>query len=151
MAPGVYSDTGKESELEVLQFVYPRTIVTFDSAYFYYDLTDAIPDVYHLATPANSLPIRDERVRQYYVPVSILNRGVVEIEYEGERMRAYDLERLLIETARMKSRLPPDLYKEVILAFRKRADSLSTEKIGEYLVDFPKRGRIEDILYEEVF
>ena len=151
MSAGIYSDTGKESELEVLQFAYPRTVITLDSAYFYYDLTDVIPDVYHLATPANAMPIQDERIRQYYVPASILNIGVVQIDFEGERIRAYDLERLLIETARMKSRLPSDLYKEVVLAFRKRVESLSTEKIGEYLVDFPKRNRIEDILYEEVF
>ena len=151
MSAGIYSDTGKESELEVLQFAYPRTVITLDSAYFYYDLTDVIPDVYHLATPANSMPIQDERIRQYYVPTSVLSLGVVNIEYEGEKIRSYDLERLLIETARMKGRLPTDLYKEVILAFRKRAESLSTEKIGEYLVGFPRRNRIEDILYEEVF
>lgn len=151
MMAGVYSDSGKESELEVLQFAYPRTVVTFDSAYFYYDLTDVIPDVYHLATPSNSVPIQDERIRQYYMPAEILNRGVTEIEYDGEKIRTYDLERLLIETARMKGRLPSDLYKEVILSFRKRSDSLLTEKIGDYLVGFPKRTKIEDILYEEVF
>ena len=54
-------------------------------------------------------------------------------------------------TARMKSRLPSDLYKEVILEFRKRADSMYPAKIGEYLVGFPKRDMIERIIDEEVF
>lgn len=151
MATGVYSDTGKESELEVLLFTYPKSVITLESAYFYYDLTDVIPDLYHLATPSNALPIRDPRIRQYYVPAEILNIGVTEIVSAGEKIRTYDLERLLIETARMKNRLPSDLYKEVILAFRAKGGSLSAEKIGDYLRNFPKRDRIEEIIYEEVF
>ena len=62
-----------------------------------------------------------------------------------------DLERLVIETARMKCSLPPDLYKEVILAFRKRSDDIVPSKIVEYLDRFPKRDRIERIIDEEVF
>ena len=77
--------------------------------------------------------------------------GVAEIDYCGDRVRTYDLERLLIDTARMKSKLPSDLYKEVILSFRSRTGSLSEEKIGQYLPLFPKRDMIERILYEEVF
>jgi hypothetical protein len=51
----------------------------------------------------------------------------------------------------MKSKLPPELYKEVILSFREKGNSLSMEKIGQYLTHFPKRNMIERILYEEVF
>lgn len=148
---GVYSDKERESELAVVQFKYPRGILTFDSAYFYYDLTDAVPEEYHLATPSNAKPIGDERVRQYYQPLPMLTIGVTEITYGADKVRTYDLERLLLETARMKCKLPSDLYKEVILGFRARVDHLSTEKIGDYLRRFPKRNLIERILYEEVF
>ena len=51
----------------------------------------------------------------------------------------------------MKSELPSDLYKEVILEFRKRTESMYPAKIGEYLVGFPKRDLIERIIDEEVF
>ena len=47
--------------------------------------------------------------------------------------------------------MPPDLYKEVILAFRKRSDDIVPSKIVEYLDRFPKRDRIERIIDEEVF
>ncbi len=149
--PGVYSDGGRVSELGTVQFKYPKGVFAFDSAYFYHDLTDAIPDAYHLATPANAPAITDPRVRQYYFPPAIHRIGLVEIEYCGDKVRTYDLERLLIDTARMKSKLPSDLYKEVILSFRSRTGSLSEEKIGTYLPFFPKRNMIERILYEEVF
>ena len=149
--PGVYSDGGRVSELATVQFKYPKGILSFESAYFYHDLTDAIPDAYHLATPSNAPAIKDPRIRQHYVPADIHATGLTEISYCGDRVRTYDLERLLIDTARMKSKLPSDLYKEVILAFRSRVKSLSEEKIGEYIQLFPKRNMIERILYEEVF
>jgi len=149
--PGIYSESGKVSEIEVVEFKYPKGIITFDSAYFYYDMTDAIPEVYHLATPANSVAIKDGRVRQYFVPQSIYGIGITEIEYCGDRVRIYDLERLLIDTARMKSKLASDLYKEVVLAYRSMSGKLSMERIGAYLKHFPKRAMIERILYEEVF
>ena len=149
--PGVYSDGGRVSELATIQFKYPKGILSFDSAYFYYDLTDVIPDAYHLSTPANAPAINDPRVKQHYIPAAIHSTGIAEITYCGDRVRTYDLERLLIDTARMKSKLPSDLYKEVIMAFRSRSSSLSEEKIGTYLQLFPKRNLIERILYEEVF
>ena len=148
---GIYSDGGRVSELETIQFKYQNGILSFESAYFYHDLTDAIPEAYHLSTPSNASAIHDIRVIQHYAPQKIHSTGVTEIDYCGDRVRTYDLERLLIDTARMKSKLPSDLYKEVILAFRSRANSLSEEKIGEYLRLFPKRNMIERILYEEVF
>jgi len=149
--PGVYSDGGRVSELETVQFKYPKGIIAFESAYFYHDLTDVIPDAYHLATPSNASAIGDPRIRQHYFPSAIHMIGVTEINYCGDKVRTYDLERLLIDTARMKSKLPSDIYKEVILSFRSCASSLSEEKIGLYLPLFPKRDMIERILYEEVF
>ena len=103
--PGIYSDGGRVSELETVQFKYPKGILAFESAYFYHDLTDVIPDAYHLATPSNAPAINDPRVRQHYFPSVIHMVGVAEIDYCGDRVRTYDLERLLIDTARTKSKL----------------------------------------------
>ena len=38
MAPGVYSESGEESEIEVLQARYPKSVLSLDSAYYYYDM-----------------------------------------------------------------------------------------------------------------
>ena len=151
MEPGVYSDDGSESEVEVLQWRYPESVITLGTAYYYYDLTDVIPETYDFLTARNARRIRDDRIRQYYIPAEVLKVGMVVRDCNGERIRTYDLERLVIETARMKCSLPSDLYKEVISAFRKRTDEIIPAKIGEYLVRFPKRDRIERIIDEEVF
>jgi len=150
---GVYSDSGGEDELDVIQFRYPRAIVTLDGAFFYYNLTDVVPDQYHLATGMHAAKIVDNRIHQCYVPEGILTVGTTEIEYAGGKVRTYDLERLAIELARMKARIPSDLYKEVVLALRRKVDVMYPAKIGEYLAHypFPRKEAIERIVYEEIF
>lgn len=151
MDKGVYSDTGSETELEVLQFKYPNSVVTLGTAYYLYNLTDVIPEVYDFVTARSDRRITDPRVRQFYVPAEVLKLGMVIQDFNGEKIRTYNLERLLIETARMKSALPSDLYKEVILEFRNQTKLMYPAKIAEYLVGFPKRNLIEKIIDEEVF
>ena len=115
-------------------------------------ILDLISEVVNLScTARNARRIQDDRIRQYYIPAEVLKVGMVIRDCNGERIRTYDLERLVIETARMKCALPSDLYKEVISAFRKRTDEIIPAKIGEYLERFPKRDRIERIIDEEVF
>ena len=148
---GVYSDTGEENELEIVQWKHPNAVMTLDSAFFYHDLTDSVPDFYYMATGHGARPIADPLVKQCYLPKGTDGIGVTTIDYCGDKVRTFDLERLLIETARMKGKLAPDLYKEVVLSFRRRSANLEAYKIADYLVHFPRRDAIEQIIYEEVF
>ena len=151
MGTGVYSDTGEENELEIVQWKHPKAVMTLDSAYFYHDLTDSVPEFYYMATDHGARPIADPLVKQCYLPKGTAGIGVTTIEYCGDKVRTFDLERLLIETARMKGKIAPDLYKEVVLSFRRRATELAAYKIADYLAHFAKRDAIETIIYEEVF
>lgn len=148
---GVYSDTGDENELEIVQWKHPRAIMTLDSAYFYHNLTDEIPTVYSMATDYGARKIADPLVKQYFMPRGTVEIGKTEIEYAGDKVRTYDLERLVIETARMKSKIPYDLYKEVVLSFRRRIAEIVPATIQIYLRSFPKRSSIERIIGEEIF
>lgn len=151
MEKGVYSDTGKEGEIEVLQVRYPTAIVSFESAYYYYDMTDWIPEQYTFVTGNHAHLITDDRIRQFFVPEEVLEIGKTEIDYDGAKIRIYDLERLLIETARMKNRMPTDQYKEVIEFYRREREKLAAWKFTEYLARFPHRDRIMGIIDEEVY
>ena len=148
---GVYSDTGEENELEIVQWRHPHAVLTLDSAYFYHDLTDSVPEFYYMATDRGARRIADPLVKQCYLPSGTAGIGVTTIDYCGDKVRTFDLERLLVETARLKRKLAPDLYKEVVLSFRRRAGELEAYKIADYLAHFAKRDAIEKIIYEEVF
>lgn len=151
MASGVYSETGEESEIEVLQARYPRAVLSLDSAYYYYDMTDEVPDRYVLVTANNAPRIRDSVVRQLYVPAPALMVGATEMDNDGERLLIYDLERLLVETARMKGLMPGDQYKEIVLWYRANLDRLDSSKLGEYAGVFPHKDRILSIIDAEVY
>jgi len=151
MAAGVYSESGEESEIEVLQARYPKSVLSLDSAYFYYDMTDEIPDRYVLVTANNSPRIREPTVHQLYVPATALMAGATEHDYNGERLRIYNLERLLVETARMKNLMPSDTYKEIVLWYRANQGRIDSSKIGEYAVLFPHKDRIMSVIDSEVY
>ena len=151
MAAGVYSEDGTESEIEVIQMKYPSAIVSFDSAYFYYDITDFIPEQYTLTIGNHAHLAGDERIRFFFVPEDVLYVGMTTFEYDGAQIRIYDKERLLIDTVRMKGRLPSDQYKEVINHYRACRDRLDASKFPEYLDRFPQRERIMRIIDEEVY
>ena len=152
VAPGLYSDKAEWSEIEVLLARYPHSVVTLQSAYYYYDLSDSIPETVHLATDRDAAKIRDERVVQHFIPNGTINIGVVSGKFLNDDVsRIFDKERLLIETARNKTKLPYDLYKEVIESFRRIKDSLYPAKLTDYLESFPKRDSILRTIESEVF
>ena len=115
VATGLYSDTPDWSDIEVVLAKYPKAVVTLQSAYYYYELSDSIPEVFHLATDRDASKIYDERIVQHFMPKGTIGIGVVASKFMSDEVsRIFDKERLLIETARNKTKLPYDLYKEVI-------------------------------------
>ena len=149
---GIYSDSSdRVSEEEILQKKYPYAIVTLKSAFMYYSYSDFIPDKYDLATDAKAARIVDGRVVQYYMPEGTLDIGKTELDYEGIKIRTYDLERLLIELVRYQTKLPYDYYKEVVASYRNNVDKLYPAKIDDYLEHFPRRAAIERAIEKEVF
>ena len=65
-------------------------------------------------------------------------------------LRIFDKERLLIETIRMRTKMPLDLYHEVIGSYRKEVGVLYPAKIEDYLESFPKKNVIFDAIKREV-
>ena len=148
---GIYADVEDPPEVEVVLAKYPAAVLTLESAYYYYNLSDEIPDEYHLATDRKSAAIVDERVVQSFVPSGTVMIGAEESVVGGERIRIYDKERLLIETMRYRTKLPYDLYREVVGNFREIRNELYGSKIDDYLKDFPRRNVIKESIRKEVF
>ena len=137
---GVYSDDRRHRSVELLLKKYPAAAVTMLSAYYYYGLTDNVPDKIHLAVERDGTKIRDENVIEYFVPKGTGGIGVVNTVLHGMELRIFDKERLLIET----------LYHEVIGSYRKEVGVLYPAKIEDYLESFPKKNVIFDAIKREV-
>ena len=148
---GLYSDEPDVSVLAIIAKKYPNTIITLDTAFYFYGLTDVIPDEYYLATDKHSIAIKDSRVKQIYVQSDILNEGVTTMNRRGVDFKIYDRERLLIELLRYKNKLPYDYYKEILRNYRNLLYDLDIERIQEYASVFPKNKMISALLDAEVF
>ena len=149
--PGVYSDGAVHRVVEIVQFKYPTSVVTLDSAYYYYNLSDGIPDKLHLAMERRGTTIIDERVVEHQVPVGTIELGAITTTLQGTPMRIFDRERLLIETVRNATKLPYDLYKEVIDAFRNIRNELYPTKMTDYIEQMPRKDAILRAIEKEVF
>ena len=70
---GVYSDKEYVPALAVIARKYPDAIFTMNSAFYYYDLTDVIPEKFYLATDRDATKIADKRVVQIFERRNLLD------------------------------------------------------------------------------
>ncbi len=133
---GIYSDEEYPSDLSIIMKKYPRSILTLNSAFFYYDLTDKIPEYYCLATEKKSHAINEDSVKQIFTTKKFLYIGLTQMKIEDTEVNIYDKERMLIELIRYKTKLPYELYKEVINSYRKIKEQIDFIKVYKYAKSF---------------
>ena len=148
---GLYSDIEFVNPLEIICKKYPQAIFTSDSAYYYYNLTDVIPDYYCLATKRNDTRINEKNVRQIFIPNDLFEFGKTQIEIENIKINIYNEERILVELIRKKNTIPFDYYKEIISNYRKKIDKLDIYKIQEYISYYKNELSLYDTLMREVY
>lgn len=148
---GIYSDNNNVKCLEVLTKKYPNAIFTLDSAFYYHNLTDVIPEKECLALRRNSTKISDERVKVIYYQDKFFEIGKSILKVNGVEIKIYDKERMLIELIRNRKTLGFDYYKEIIRNYREIKDYLNTKKIAEYISKFAIENYLYDVIMKEVF
>ena len=148
---GLYSDKEFVNPLEIICKKYPEAIFTSDSAYYYYDLTDVIPDYFYLATKRTDTRINDKNIKQIFIPNELFEFGKTQIEIENIAINIYDEERILVELIRKKNTIPFDYYKEIISNYRKKTDELDIYKIQKYISYYKNELSLYDTLMREVF
>ena len=113
---GIYSEKKYVPEYQIISTKFPKAIFTLNSAFYYHQLTDVIPEKYYLATGRGGSKINDERVIQIFENSDALDFGAEMIAYGDALIYMYNKERMLVELLRNKNRLPFDYYKENIPA-----------------------------------
>ncbi|MBR5596912.1 MAG: hypothetical protein IKW30_05845 [Lachnospiraceae bacterium] len=147
---GIYSLSRTCYELEIICAKYPKAVFTGDSAFYYHNLTDVIPDYYHLATIRTDARIKDVRVKQTFIKEDIFDMGIIKMSYHNTEICIYNLERMLIELVRFRGKLPFDYYKEIIGSYRNRVDNIDFTKVEEYAARFKYSDKMMQIIELEV-
>ena len=76
---GLYSDVEYVNPLEIICKKYPDAIFASDSAFYYYDLTDVIPDYFYLATKRTDTRITDKSIKQIFIPNDLFKFGKTQL------------------------------------------------------------------------
>ena len=147
---GFYADKPNVNPFLLVATKYPNAIITMDTAFFIYGLTDVIPDKTHLATMRNATRINDTGVVQVFLSEKIFESGKTSLVYDGVSITIYDRERMLVELLRNSKSMPFDYYKEIIAGYRRTSDELDYYKIDEYILLFKKNDYLYNMLRREV-
>lgn len=148
---GIYSDNNNINYLEILTKKYPNAIFTMESAFYYHNLTDVIPDKEYLALRRDSTKINDDRIKVVYYQDNLFEIGRSTLKVNNINIPIYDKERMLIELIRNRKNLGFDYYKEIINNYREIRETLSTTKIAEYISKFSIEDYLYDVIMKEVF
>lgn len=147
---GLYSNKKNVDYIEIIKKKYPKFVIYGDSAYYYHNLTEFIPNKIVLATKKND-KIRSKYIKQVRLTEELFNIGITKIKVNGLEINIYDKERMLIELARNKKQMGYDMYKEIITNYRKHIDELDMEKIESYLSYYSNADKLFEIIQDEVF
>jgi len=148
---GIYSDKKVVDPLLLYSKKYPYAVITMDSAFYYYNLTDVIPNKVYLATPRKYRTIKNDKIVQIFSEKSILDVGKTVVKINNQDVYMYNKERLLVELIRKRKQIPFDYYKEIIANYREIVDELDIQKIEKYLSLFKNDLNISEALQREVF
>lgn len=151
IAKGIYSEQENANYLEIITKKYPNAIFTMDSAFYYHNLTDVIPDKEYLALRRDSTKISDPRIKVVYYQDKFFEIGKSTLIVNGIKIQIYDKERMLIELIRNRNTIGFDYYKEIINNYREIKDTLNTKKIAEYISKFSIENYLYDVIMKEIF
>ncbi len=148
---GIYSDRQNNHYLEIFVKKYPNAIISGDSAYYYHNLTDVIPQKIFMTTNRTSGRFDDSHIIQSYATSNYFTLGKTNIKFEGVKINIYDRERILIELLKNKNNIPYDYYKEIIDNYRKIKNELDIYRLQEYANVYKNGEKLMTMIQDEVF
>ena len=147
---GIYSTKEIVNPTLIYAKKYPNAIVTLDNAFYFYGLTDVIPDKCYLATKQKATVIKNKNIVQIFTTDELFEIGKTQVEIDGMLVNMYDKERLLIELIRRKKQIPLDYYKEIINNYRDSIYKISMKRVEKYASEFNIEDHILDTIQLEV-
>ena len=150
---GLYSDKSPFlCELESIFIRFPNAVLTLQSAFAFYGMTDYVPEKYVVATSQGAHKIKSDKVQQIYITDELLDIGKIVVKTDDGVINIYDKERMLIELFRLKSKLSYSYFKEIVNSYRGlvKEEKIDFNKLTEHCSKFKNgqsiRKQIQDII-----
>ena len=110
----LYSTEKDYSNLEFILKKYNSFIFTMETALYLYGFKGIKLNNYSIATKRKAKVIKNELIKQYFIPDDLYEIGLTRINYNGYEVNIYDKERLLLEIIKNKDKMDNDLYENIM-------------------------------------
>lgn len=147
---GIYSTDNNINYFELIAKKHPNAIYTLETAAYIYKLKKTLPNTYYVSSKQKDRKMKESFIKQIFMTDDLYHVGVNNMTYQNVNIRAYDLERLLIEIVRNKTNIDNSSYREMIDSYSKIAKLLNKRKLEEYLSHF-KNPKIVERINREVY
>ena len=144
----VYSTTKEFNYLEYIAKKHPNAVLTLYTACYCYGLLKKNYTPYIIATKQKDRKILDENIKQIFMTDDLYEIGISNIKFQNMALKAYDLERLLIEVVRNKKNIDYDIYHEIMRNFKRLKKLMNRRKLELYLPHFKDKKIIERLCSE---
>ena len=127
-SPNVFEDS-----FYSFQAKYKKAIFSHMNALYFYGMTEEFPYNYTVTVPQSyHVDTVNEKCNVFYVSDDILELGICEVETpNGNKVRAYDLERSICDIIRSKNRMDLEQVKKAIRQYMKNQNK-DMSKLSEY-------------------
>ena len=127
-SPDVFEDS-----FYSFQSKYKKAIFSHMNALYFYGMTEEFPYNYTVTVPQSyHVDTVNEKCNVFYVSDDILELGICEVETpNGNKVRAYDIERSICDIIRSKNRMDLEQVKKTIRQYMKSNDK-DMSKLSEY-------------------
>lgn len=145
LRPGLYQLKGKViDDFVLISSNSKRIIFSHQTALFLYDLSDRIPNVFHISVPqgynASHIKKRYEDLQVHYVKKDLYELGKTEIKSpQGNLIPVYDIERTICDIIIDREKIDKQIFTEAIKRYFK-----SKNKNLRRLITYSRQFKIED-------
>lgn len=128
MLPDVFEDSFYSFQLK-----YKKAIFSHMNALYFYGMTEEFPYNYTVTVPQSyHVNAVNERCNVFYASDDVINLGLSEIETpNGNKVRAYDIERSICDIIKSKNRMDLEQVKKTLKQYMKSKNK-NMSKLSEY-------------------
>lgn len=146
---GVYlSKDAIPDEFALLQARFPRAIFSHDTALFLHEMSERepIPLSVSVGSGYNSLSLKDQGLRIYYVKPEWHGMGVCDVKTpEGNLVRAYDKERTICDMIRRRANADITEFNHALKSYASSKDK-NLARLSEYACAMNMESRVWDAM-----
>ncbi len=140
-------DNHGESEINIINHLFPDAIFCMETALFYYKYSDRNPIEWHLAISRNVSKLRENIdypfIKLYRIQPELLTIGVTTGEIDSNSVRIYDRDRTICDVLKNRNKMDREIFNKAIQGYTK-----DSQKNIPNLMAYAKKLRVQKNVHE---